>query len=150
MTKKINTWLLSKLNDHYIKDIKSESELPSTYYGNFNGRDFYKYYYENDIDLRNSDNISLDLINSDKCTDLDSLKKSIECYDDKSVLILPGSNQSHANYLFKRLIDVSSNMSYEVPITSETGDVTFKNVPLIDVYFKNEFYKHCYTQTTHK
>lgn len=150
MCNDLNKWLGDKLNDKYVENIYSDSFLPKSNFGSFHKDLFHKYYSVNDIDIDISTNNNQSQYFESENQDNDSITKYIETYDDRSVLLLPGSNQSHANYLFKKLIDASSEMIYEIPNLSMSGNYSTKRIPMIDKSFKNEFYKFCFMETSKK
>lgn len=152
---KMNKWLTSKLNDPYIKGIYSKPLLPLIYSGKYKEGTFYKYYNDNDIDIRNTDPLGkfikyiIDNCPSEIDKNMNKLANVLEIYDDKIILLPPNSNQSHTNYLFKRLLDESENFEYNVPLISKTGKIINRSFPMIDKSFKNKFYKFCYDNSSH-
>jgi len=136
----VDKWLREKVSDKYVENLYSKTVIPDNYFGRFDKGLFYKYYSENDIDVANSDPLvgllSFELDNEDK-----AVKECVETYGDKVISLLPSSNQAHANYLFKKLIDASADMTYEIPSVSGL-------LPMFDTSFKNQFYKFCFMQTT--
>ena len=146
---KLNKWLQKKIKDPYVQHIYSKSLLPNTYSGRYDKESFYEYYSDNDIDVQNTDVLSeftqymIDNDPSNIDRDTQKLVDVLEIYDDKTILLPPNCNQSHANYLFKLLLDESCNMICNVPMISSTGVIQMKEMPMIDTAFKNKFYNFC-------
>lgn len=155
MDKKINKWLQKKIKDPFVNDIYSETLLPLIYSGKYDETDYYKYYQDNDIDIQNTDEtayVTKFLIeNNPHELNESTLKLSniLEIYGDKVIMLPPNCNQAHTNYLFKLLLDRSKDMIYNVPFISKTGQITHKQIPMIDTSFKNKFYKFCYQYSRH-
>lgn len=153
----MNKWLLDKIRDPTIENIYSKSLLPTIYSGIHDMKIFTKYYSNQDIDIKNSDFIA-DLVvymiknsPSEMDDNLHILANVLEIYgEESSILLPPNSNQSHTNYLFKKLIDKSENMIYNIPLISKTGKIKYKSFPMINVLFKNNFYKFCYKYSDSK
>ena len=152
-----NDWLLKKINDKYSLNIYSESVLPKLFVGNYDIEVFYRYYQDKDIDIKNT------------CPDvhfIDNQNNDVkEIYGDtKYVMLPPNSNQAHCNFLFKKLVNFSSKIKYDISylMNYELGKDIINSVvnenavsqipnssclPMFDVSFKNKFYNFCYNNT---
>jgi hypothetical protein len=140
-----NSWLKRKVNDSLIENIYSEPSLPNNYGGHHSSAKFSLYYQNNDID------IDIDIKNNSQYVDNDldgTLSDYIEIYGSKRILLPPNCNQNHANFLFKKLIDSSIDLT--IPIVSNNGDIIEEKLPMIDSSCKDIFYKFCYNNTSKK
>lgn len=59
----------------------------------------------------------------------DKAYKKLQCMEKKNMVILPGSNHSNANYLYKKLIRLidDNDITYTIPYVSSNPAVSFKN-----------------------
>jgi len=120
---------------------------------------FYRYYNENDQDIKAIDVFYLENLEFMRENgtfydneELEYLDTLIERYIDengvikKRVFIAPNTNRYHANYLFKQIIDncINNNLVYD--FSDEDGNV--ESLLLFDVNMKDKFYKFCYDNTT--
>lgn len=143
----VNKWLTSKVNDCNVSHKwqkplilpRYSGKMPETLYG--------KYYAQKgiDIDIKNTDPNLSKIIKYD-CDNFNnnSLELVTELYGDKSVLLPPNSNQYHANYLFKQLIDHTYDITFDVPMIAKNGVVIKKKLPMFGPEFKNSFYNFCH------
>lgn len=142
----MDRWLKSKLADQDVKSIYDKFLLNNEYKGRFSSESFTTYYIDDpkklDKDIENSEptrKFIKDILKTDPelLTDYDiNLLNMMEIYgsdESKIVMLLPGTNQSHASYLFKKLVDYTANTKFEIKPS-----------------FKNEFYKFCYNNTYSK
>ncbi|AYV78819.1 MAG: hypothetical protein Edafosvirus36_9 [Edafosvirus sp.] len=165
-----NTWLNLKINDEYTKTIYNKTNLIYLKCGNMSGDEFHKYYKLDDSDMKSRDTTSINIINNiyqfqelyeneKLCDDqelkyLDSIMERYYGVEYKGrkvrvdVLIPPGTNRFHTNYLFKKIVDCSNDrMSYYIPKIIDGKIVEENNEKLITSDFKEEFYKFCFENT---
>lgn len=162
---KIQQWLNSKVNDEYILTKYDnnnntigypKNEINDIYY-------FYKYYTEDDQDVKNSYPYDIDnkfiekykkgilpinyIQNIDSDFDINKYSNMIDSID---IYIPQHSNRYHTNYLFKQLINYSdkNELFYELPNTLDETKLDL--LKLIDTDMKDKFYEFCYKFTTHK
>jgi hypothetical protein len=81
-------------------------------------------------------------------SEYDELYKIIQRLPKKNMVILPGSNHSNANYLYKRLIKSidDNNITYMLPYVSADPKASFKNIhkPAKMIVDKEKFYYYLY------
>jgi hypothetical protein len=157
MSQKLSNWLAEKVDpyttEYYEPPIKKYSTA-----GVYKDTNFMKYYTNTDVEIGNSKEVVAATINAIKygCYDTDNVAvlKAIETYgpsnSGQQVVIPQNSKLAHANYLFKRLIDVteSKELSVEVVETDRrTGTVSYVNAPIFDKSMKEKFYSFCMQNT---
>ena len=158
-------WLGLKIPDPYTENIYDPPNIPlSDYSGSNPPSKFYSYYTgPNDPDVVNTLSVipkikaladeykackrySRDFaptISDEELQELSDLSQYLETYGDNSILLAPSSNQAHTSYLFKRLIDESEQMIYNVPMITNDGYET-KQMKVLDPTLKIIFYKFCH------
>jgi hypothetical protein len=141
---KLNKWLKNRVDD--------QNRFQNKHNGLHHSNDFYKYYTDNDLDVINSDTITAEAIvlNAKYCNSVENNKYTEACenYGNKNILIEPGTNQSHTNYLFKRLIDKSSKMTKEVANVNNRKYIGHDIIDIITPEMKEGFYKFCHENST--
>lgn len=63
------------------------------------------------------------------------------------IFLYPNTNRYHANYLFRKMIDVSYDGEFNYLLHNEDSHAT-SLFNLMDVEFKEPFYKFCYKNTS--
>lgn len=147
--RRVQQWLDSKVNDELVVG-KYDVERYHIGQGEYNPDMFDRYYNKDsgDQDVAASDTSYITLVDTEKLhvkkldDQLAFIDKSVERYEQESVLIPPHSNRWHANHLFKQLVDYCA--SNKLLFETEEGDVEH----LIDVNFKDAFYEFCYDNTS--
>ncbi len=152
---KVQIWLNSKVND------TSQFNVGQPF--GYRPRDmyfFYKYYSDNDQDVVNSETghyidqkyvekYSKHVLDVKTICEIEEdfdVKKYREAKDSISVYIPQHSNRYHTNYLFKQLVDYTTEhkLVYELPGLDNKTQV----LKLVDTDFKDLFYEFCYKHTT--
>lgn len=138
---KLVNWLNESLNDN---NIYINNRYGNYYMGKRDIEEYYKYYSDNDIDMEMNDDGILNIINNTPIEDiikdeeLVNINNSIEKYTtndaSKCILIPRNTNRAHVNYLYKRLIDLTS----------------YNNIPIFDKSMKESFYMFCYENSQNK
>lgn len=147
-------WLQQRIKDEMGNRIY-KNVLPNYYYGKRPKEEFNKYYAKDDIDVQNTNQlvhltkyiVKNDPDNIDE--DTKELYEVLESYDDQDILITPNTNQSHANYIYKLIIDKSEQMAYDVPNVKQNGEISFVKIPIVSTGFKEKFYQYCFNNTSH-
>jgi hypothetical protein len=173
MSKNINN--ISKERQQLKKWLESKiNKLEESYYkpqyiitgGRNNPLNYDLYYDENkdkdkniDLDLELNDKVTIkymkNLVKNDinfckKDEETQNILKSIETFGKKEIIIPNNTNRAHANYLFKKMIDISNNdgLLIEIPIFGNEDIEEF--FPVFDKSMKEKFYNFCMTNSLKK
>lgn len=167
----VDKWLNSNINpsvdktdDFYL--------LPDQiqYHGDHSMNEYNMYYSQNDSDIMNNNLLMIRNILDElkttgllrKCKqDTQKLLKYLEFYKnnnvDEIILIYPSTIRSHANFLFKQMIDtvLENDLSIILPSVSVSiirgeKQIVIKNIKfnVFNINNKNDFYKFCYLNST--
>lgn len=122
-------WLNSKVNDEQLDKFTTSEYSLRPYKSHYDKTCYYK---KNDSDMKaNSKYMQLDEEN---------------IYNDH-IFLYPNTNRYHANYLFRKMIDISYDENFNYLFHDE--DIQSNSLfNLMDVEFKESFYEFCYKNTS--
>lgn len=155
---KLTSWLLKKVNDNYIHSIYDKTDIKNHYGGEYDEKQFYKYYRKDDIDLKLSQHHHESLLFDDEpqydedmsYEDENNIVEIMELYGDKIISHNPSSNIAHTSTLFKQLLDCieRNKLCISIPRIDKTNTVlSVGKHDIIDISMKKAFYEFCKENT---
>jgi aspartate/glutamate racemase len=150
MKNNLEKWLRQPIDEN--KEVFIGSKYSNIYMGRHDPAK-YPIYFDgnNDIDIKMNDEAIVGIvkfnetdIKNSKDKELIQMHNSCEKYGDKMIVFPRNTNRAHANYLFKRMIDLIHLNYLGLSIDPENDS----KIAIVDTSMKQSFYEFCMQYST--